>query len=157
MRLLLRSFLITALTVLRCISGQQVWANLPTVPQGFNASVRTEINASVQAVWDATLDWPSYPTWNPFVRKSTITDKTFTPLDPSQQKVLQGAYAVFSVQIPPLPLPVNAQTPDVWWNTQNSKELVTHVQADVYRVAWKAMLFPEWFMTSERWTGVSLS
>jgi hypothetical protein len=43
----------------------------------------------------------------------------------------------------------------VWFNTQSSKENVTHVQPEIYRVAWKAMLFPEWFMTSERWTGIS--
>jgi hypothetical protein len=51
------------------VSSQQIWVNLPDVPEGFNASVRTEINATVQAVWDATLDWPSYPSWNPFVRQ----------------------------------------------------------------------------------------
>jgi hypothetical protein len=57
------------ISVLVCgVVSQQVWVNIPEVPQGFNASVRTEINASVQAVWDATLDWTKYPEWNPFVR-----------------------------------------------------------------------------------------
>ncbi|TID16883.1 hypothetical protein E2P81_ATG09440 [Venturia nashicola] len=147
--------LLFCITLAQEVAGQQRWVNLPTVPEGFNASVRTEINATVQAVWDATLDWPSYPNWNPFVRKSIITDKNFQPLGQSQL-VTEGAYAIFSVQIPPLPLPVNAQTPDVRRNTQSSKELVTHVQPDVGRVAWKGLLFPDWFLMSERWTGVSL-
>jgi hypothetical protein len=69
--------------------------------------------------------------------------------------VVEGTYATFSVQIPPLPLPVSASTPDVWLNTQSSKENITHVQPDIYRVAWKAMLFPDYIMSSERWTGIS--
>jgi len=50
------------------VTSQQVFANLPEVAPGFNASTRIEINATVQAVWDATMDWAKYPEWNPFVR-----------------------------------------------------------------------------------------
>jgi hypothetical protein len=88
-------------------------------------------------------------------RQAIITDASWKPLGPDKQKVTEGAFATFSVQIPPLPLPITASTKDVWLNTQSSKENITHVQPEIYRVAWKAMLFPEWFMTSERWTGIS--
>jgi hypothetical protein len=87
--------------------------------------------------------------------KSIITDQNFTALGPDKQKVVEGAYATFSVQIPPLPLPVTADSKDVWLNTQSSKENITHVQPEIYRIAWKAMLFPDSFMSSERWTGIS--
>jgi hypothetical protein len=90
-------------------------------------------------------------------RKSIITDEKFNALGPEAQVIKEGAYATFSVQIPPLPLPVSSTTPDVWLNTQSSKEKITHVQPDIYRVAWKAMLFPDWFMSSERWTGISMA
>lgn len=43
--------------------------NLPDVPQGvFNASARIEIHAHIESVWDAVLNFPRYPDWNPFVR-----------------------------------------------------------------------------------------
>jgi hypothetical protein len=88
-------------------------------------------------------------------RKAIITDASWNPLGPEKQKVIEGAFATFSVQIPPLPLPITAATTDVWYNTQSSKENVTHVQPEIHRVAWKAVMFPDWFMTSERWTGIS--
>lgn len=45
------------------------WAqtNLPPVAPGvFNASARIEINAPIEKAWEALLDFPSYPNWNPF-------------------------------------------------------------------------------------------
>jgi hypothetical protein len=90
-------------------------------------------------------------------RQAIITDSNWNPLGPEKQKVVEGAYSTFSVQIPPLPLPINASSKDVWLNTQNSKELITHVQPEIYRAAWKSMLFPDWFLSSERWTGISLA
>jgi hypothetical protein len=68
MRPLTQTLLLIFASAIHGVTSQKIWANLPEVPQGFNASVRTEINASVQAVWDATIDWPKYPEWNPFVR-----------------------------------------------------------------------------------------
>jgi hypothetical protein len=88
-------------------------------------------------------------------RKAIITDASWNPLGLEKQKVTEGAFATFSVQLPALPLPVTAATKDVWLNTQSSKENITHVQPEIRRVAWKAVMFPDWFMTSERWTGIS--
>lgn len=44
--------------------------NLPTVPPGvFEASARILVNAPIHDVWNAILDFPCYPDWNPFVRQ----------------------------------------------------------------------------------------
>jgi hypothetical protein len=87
--------------------------------------------------------------------QAIITDASWNPHEPQKQNVTEGAFAIFSVQIPPLSPPITPSTKDVWLNTQSSKEYITHVQPEIYRIAWKAMLFPDWFMSSERWTGIS--
>jgi uncharacterized membrane protein len=50
------------------VYSQDQVSNLPIVPEGFNASAKIEINAPVEKVWAAIVDFPSYPKWNPFVR-----------------------------------------------------------------------------------------
>jgi len=60
----------------------------------------------------------------------------------------------FRVQIPPLPLPVNEETPEIPANTQLSNENVTHVQRDKGRIAWK-FLFADALIEAERWTAFS--
>jgi hypothetical protein len=51
------------------IIGATCQSNLPDVPSGvFTIATRIEINAPVQALWNATIDFAKYPNWNPFVR-----------------------------------------------------------------------------------------
>lgn len=57
-------------------------------------------------------------------------------------------------QIPPLPLPVNADTPENPLHTQISFENITHVQPDLSRIAWKYLLAPG-LLDAERWQAFS--
>lgn len=129
------------------------FTNLPTVPQGvFNVSACIEINGTAAAAWDAICDLPSYPDWNPFVRYAAAV----SPLNLTEpvQRPVEGGNLFFRVQIPPLPLPVNKDTPDNPLHTQHSYENVTHVQPDLGRVAW-AYVSPDLLLSAERWSAVT--
>jgi uncharacterized membrane protein len=62
------AFLYAICTCVSKVYSQDQKSNLPIVPEGFNASAKIEINAPVEKVWAAIVDFPSYPKWNPFVR-----------------------------------------------------------------------------------------
>ncbi|OCL11808.1 hypothetical protein AOQ84DRAFT_335308 [Glonium stellatum] len=142
---------LSSLAVLRAAAQ----TNLPDVPPGvFNASARIEINTTVDALWNAITNFPTYPDWNPFVRSAVVTDELFIPLPESEQMPIENKRLIFRVQIPPLPLPVSASTPDNPLHTQYSLENITHVQPELGRLAWK-YLAPEAALSSERWTAVS--
>ncbi|EPQ53612.1 hypothetical protein GLOTRDRAFT_13603, partial [Gloeophyllum trabeum ATCC 11539] len=100
--------------------------NLPPLgPALFNASSRVAINGSIDDVWAAILDFPSYPNWNPFVRSAVLTDEAFIPLPASEQTFAANRHVIFQVQIPPLPLPVSASTPANLLHSQVSFENIT--------------------------------
>ncbi|PVI03346.1 hypothetical protein DM02DRAFT_652624 [Periconia macrospinosa] len=127
--------------------------NLPDVPQGvFNVSTRIEIQGTAAAAWDAITDFANYPTWNPFVRKAVVVSPLHITLP--EQRPVEGAHLYFRVQIPPLPLPVDENTPDNPLNTQFSYENITHVQPELGRVAWKYYA-PEVALEAERWSAVT--
>jgi hypothetical protein len=88
-------------------------------------------------------------------RSATLTNSLFMALSPQEQRSpKEGSRIIFRVQIPPLPIPVNASTPDNPWNTQYSLENVTYVQPEKYRIAWK-FLFIDSMLESERWSAFS--
>ncbi|TFK50838.1 hypothetical protein OE88DRAFT_1659940 [Heliocybe sulcata] len=128
----------------------------PPGPELFNASTRVAISAPIDTVWAAVLDFPSYPSWNPFVRSAVLTDDAFIPLPASEQTVAENIRAVFQVQIPPLPLPVSASTPSDPLHAQISFENITHLEPDLYRVAWKQIALPDAVLSAERWSAVSV-
>ncbi|KAF7974368.1 hypothetical protein HWV62_21132 [Athelia sp. TMB] len=156
-----------------------VWAsiveaqtNLPPVASGvFNASTRIEINAPIDVAWQALLDFPSYPNWNPFgklyeicksgsvahrgqVRSQVVTDDLYVPLKDQTPK--ENLRLIIQVQIPPLTPPVTSSTPPNPLNSQVSLENITHVQPSLYRVAWKQSDIPQLALTSERWSALSV-
>lgn len=89
-------------------------------------------------------------------RSAVIVDQLMVPAPVNQQSKPQENNRIsFRVQIPPLPLPVNESTPDVALNTQYSLENITHVQKDVYRIAWK-YLFVDALIDAERWSAISV-
>ncbi|KAF1958811.1 hypothetical protein CC80DRAFT_490602 [Byssothecium circinans] len=138
--------------ILISVATSQI-TNLPDVPEGvFNASARIEIKGTVDEVWEALTDFPSYPKWNPFVRYALA----ISPLSQTLpvQRPVEGVKLFFRVQIPPLPLPVDENTPDNLLNTQNSYENATHVQPELGRLAWK-YLAPEGLLAAERWQAVT--
>ncbi|KAH9852934.1 hypothetical protein C2E23DRAFT_139421 [Lenzites betulinus] len=120
--------------------------NLPpptyTGPVQGNASI--VIDAPVDKVWSALIDFPSYPQWNPFVRSQVVTDKDKNPL--ADQTPVENAFLVMKVHIPPS-LDDSIPTISVF-------EQITHVQPDLGRVAWNSTL-PSWFVKAERWQAVS--
>lgn len=85
-----------------------------------------------------------------------LTDDFFIPLPADEQTVAEGKRIVFSVQIPPLPLPVSASTPGDILHTQGTLENVSHLDTTLQRVAWVQIMFPADVLNSERWSGVSV-
>ncbi|KZV85670.1 hypothetical protein EXIGLDRAFT_725596 [Exidia glandulosa HHB12029] len=129
-------------------------SNLPPLPDGvFTASARIEIAAPLELVWDIVLDFGSYPDWNPFVRTATVTDVWGVPA--AEQRAVEGAFANFIVEIPPLPLPVNASTPLNLLQTQFSRESIVAVDNTLHRAAWKQIMLPDSAVNATRWSAVS--
>lgn len=139
-------------------SGTSVVAqksNLPAVAPGvFNVSTRIEIQTSTDRVWHALTNFPAYAEWNPFVRLVNNTNASYPVCGPineyfsaavvtsplnitlPEQYPVEGKRLFLRTQIPPLPLPVDASTPDNVLNTQFAYENITHVQPDLLRLAW---------------------
>ncbi|KAF2275837.1 uncharacterized protein EI97DRAFT_450658 [Westerdykella ornata] len=132
------------------VQFQGQFINLPEVPPGvFNVSTRLELRTTTTAVWDALTNFPAYADWNPFVRSATLSNQLNSAAYP-----VEGANLYMRVQIPPLPLPVDASTPDNPLHTQITLENITHVQPERLRLAWKHVL-PDAVLDAERWQGIS--
>ncbi|CAN9320784.1 unnamed protein product [Alternaria alternata] len=143
---------LVSLALLHVALAQSEYTNLPEVPPGvFSASARTEIKTTVDAAWDALTDFPNYGAWNPFVRYALVTSANNITLP--DQRAVEGNYLFFRVQIPPLPLPVNKDTPDNLLHTQTAFERITHVQPELGRLAWDYLA--EIAVKSTRWQAVS--
>jgi hypothetical protein len=132
----------------------QDFTNLPPVAPGiFNASTRMTINSTAALAYAALIDFPSYPAWNPFVRFAAVVSPTNITL-PCQQPA-EGLNLFLRVQIPPLPLPVDAETPDNPLATQLSYEEITAVQPELGRLAWRFFPDTPGVLQAERWQAVS--
>jgi len=68
---------------------------------------------------------------------------------------VEGRHLYLRTQIPPLPLPVSASTPDNVLHTQVAYENITHVQPQLGRLAWKYLAAPSELLAAERWQAVS--
>ncbi|KAF2192752.1 hypothetical protein K469DRAFT_717340 [Zopfia rhizophila CBS 207.26] len=144
-------FLASLFFVLPQVSSRST--NLPNVPPGvFTVSARIEIKTTTSAAWNALVDFPSYPNWNPFVRSAIVITPDGAHLP--EQRPVENRRAVFRVQIPPLPLPVTASTPENPLHTQIAFENITHIQPDLGRLAWKYISLPQ-ALDSERWQAIS--
>ncbi|KAJ4366591.1 hypothetical protein N0V95_000092 [Ascochyta clinopodiicola] len=136
---------------LHIIGVCSTFTNLPGVSPGvFNVSTRIEIRSSKHAAWRALTDFASYPEWNPFVRAAIMVSSDNTTLRDQHPK--EGRRLFFRTQIPPLPIPVDKDTPDVESHTQYSYENVTHVQRGWGRLAWAST---DASIQAERWSAVS--
>ncbi|KAJ4374219.1 hypothetical protein N0V83_002960 [Neocucurbitaria cava] len=145
----MRVILILAFLVITALSE---YTNLPDVPPGiFNASTRIEIHSTTTAAWNALTNFPDYADWNPFVRAAIVVSPQNLTLP--EQYPVESNHLFMRTQIPPLPLPVNSSTPDNPLNTEFAYELITHVQPDLGRLAWKYT--PEALLQSQRWQAIS--
>jgi hypothetical protein len=124
----------------------------PTSPGIFTASTRILIsNSSVSAAWSALTNFPAYSTWNPFVRSAIVVSPSNLTL-PDQYPAV-GLNLFLRTQIPALPLPVSAKTPDNPLATQFAYEEITAVDREQGRLAWKYAA--DALVQAERWQAVS--
>lgn len=68
---------------------------------------------------------------------------------------LENQRLTLTVQIPPLPLPVDKNTPSNPFHSQISFENITALQPDQYRMAWRQLMFPDAILSAERWSALS--
>ncbi|KAH7402723.1 hypothetical protein BKA66DRAFT_436125 [Pyrenochaeta sp. MPI-SDFR-AT-0127] len=137
---------------LGAITATCTYTNLPDVPPGvFEVSTRIEIFSTKRAAWDALTNFRDYADWNPFVRSAVVVSPLNVTLP--RQYPVEGKRLFMRTQIPPLPLPVNRNTPDNLLNTQLAYENITHVQPRLGRLAWEYA--GEFVLQAERWQAVS--
>ncbi|KAF8995488.1 hypothetical protein BDQ17DRAFT_1250571 [Cyathus striatus] len=130
-------------------------SNLPALPDGvFSAQASVIIDAPLEKVWEAILDFPSYPNWNPFARSMTVANSWWIPID--DQTPQENKRVIIRAQIPPLPLPVDENTPDNALHTQLSFENITTIDTANHRTAWRALMLPQALLDAERWQAVSI-
>ncbi|KAI0094274.1 hypothetical protein BDY19DRAFT_988135 [Irpex rosettiformis] len=156
----------TAIALVAFALGSHAQTNLPPVASGTDFAVGTNItiNAPIATVWDVLMDWEHYADWNPFVRTQTLANEFFIPVPVVNRTLaaieaagssLENKRVIFGVQIPPLPLPVNASTPSNLLHSQTSFENITAMEPDQHRMAWKQLMFPEAILATERWSALS--
>ncbi|KAI8937721.1 hypothetical protein NX059_005421 [Plenodomus lindquistii] len=128
------------------------YTNLPPAAPGiFSASTRIQIRTTVPAAWSALTNFSSYASWNPFTRAATVVIPSNLTIPP--QYPVEGYHLILRTQIPPLPLPVDENTPDNLLATQFAYENITHVQEERGRLAWRYI--PELGVQAERWQALS--
>lgn len=147
------TFFCTALLSFWVVGVTSEYTNLPDSPPGvFNVSARIEIYSTVEAAWETLTNFPLYANWNPFVRFGVVLSPDNLTLP--EQRPVENSRLFLRVQIPPLDLPVNKDTPDNPLHTQYTYENVTHIQPELGRLAWEyeavdALLY------GERWQALS--
>ena len=106
------------------------------------------------------LDTSTYVTF----RGQTLANKFFIPASAEDRTLeslkaagssLEDQRLILTVQIPPLPLPVDADTPGNLLHSQISFENITALQPSQHRMAWKQMMFPDFILSAERWSALS--
>ncbi|EPQ55908.1 hypothetical protein GLOTRDRAFT_116062 [Gloeophyllum trabeum ATCC 11539] len=116
----------------------------PSPEEGvFSITRSTVINAPREKVWNVLLDFPKYSEWNPFVRAQTIVDRSKKPLP--DQTPAAGKYLLMSTHIPP------TMGPGSGMQRQSAFEIITHVDNENFRVAWRNIAAPAWILWAERW------
>jgi len=86
-------------------------------------------------------------------RYAKVTNSFLIPLPDNEQYPQENKRLIMRVQIPPLPLPVSASTPDNPLHTQFTTENITAVQFEQGRLAWKYLA--DQILESERWQAVT--
>ncbi|KAI0057623.1 hypothetical protein BV25DRAFT_1357244 [Artomyces pyxidatus] len=107
----------------------------------FYITSSVSIRAPPKNVWDVLLDFPSYSEWNPYIR-------TQVPLDEAGQPLLgrapeRGVHIRLAMHIPP--------TMDDSAKPSQAEEILTHVDHENLRLAWRFATPARWLMHAERW------
>ncbi|KAK0468945.1 hypothetical protein IW261DRAFT_1345654 [Armillaria novae-zelandiae] len=146
------ALLVSSLASLAASQAPTTPSNLPGATGEININGSSLINAPKEAVWNALLDFSSYPNWNPFVRSQIVANEFTIPLQ--NQTAFVGAKLIITSQIPPLPQPVDVSTPPNLLTQHITIEEITVIDTENYRVAW-VLLSPEWILSTIRWSAVS--
>ncbi|KIJ37025.1 hypothetical protein M422DRAFT_69460 [Sphaerobolus stellatus SS14] len=121
----------------------------PDIPNSItHIKAEVTIDAPVEVVWKALVDFPSYEKWNTFVRQQLVTDSKFKPLEP-QPEPAEGSYIRMLVRMPPAGLEPPGKGLTV------SDEVITFLEEQHHRVGWKAVQYPNWLLRAHRWQEVT--
>ncbi|KAF9238674.1 hypothetical protein BU15DRAFT_47424 [Melanogaster broomeanus] len=112
----------------------------------FIASASVVIDAPRELVWEVLMDWGSYREWNPFIRNQCLTDASRKPLPASLQTPRAGAHLL----IQPVHLPPSFDPPKIL-PTGSAFEVITTMDPENFRCAWKNVEWPSWLLNAERW------
>ncbi|KIJ60906.1 hypothetical protein HYDPIDRAFT_97692 [Hydnomerulius pinastri MD-312] len=112
----------------------------------FHASASIVIDAPRELVWEVLMDWRSYHEWNPFVRNQQLTDASKKPLPAHQQTPRAGAH----LYIHPVNIPPSFDAPKIF-PAGSAFEVITVLDTENYRCAWKNIDYPDWALGAERW------
>ncbi|CAA7259150.1 unnamed protein product [Cyclocybe aegerita] len=137
-----------------CAGAQTPPSNLPPATTGiFTVQASVIINAPIEKVWNTLLDFPSYAQWNPFVRSQVVTSAIWVPLE--DQTPHENQRLIIQAQIPPLPMPVDANTHANPLHMQTSFENITTLDRVQHRAAWRQIFLPKPVLDAERWQALS--
>ncbi|KIY63656.1 hypothetical protein CYLTODRAFT_402871 [Cylindrobasidium torrendii FP15055 ss-10] len=125
----------------------------PAVSDGvFAVTGSSVIEAPIDKVWQVLLDIESYPVWNPFVRRHTITDAAGNALSPHEQRISEGAHMHMAVHLP-------AVLSDTVPFYQKSSVFVqcSYRSDEMYRIAWRlqGLASTLGLLNAERWQMLS--
>ncbi|KAF9264466.1 hypothetical protein L218DRAFT_900239, partial [Marasmius fiardii PR-910] len=108
------------------------------------------IDAPVEKVWNALLDFPSYEEWWSELlnrRKQTIVEPSSRkPLDDQTPKV--GAQMLLK----PVHIPATFDPSSLWpWQFSSAYVKITYIDNENHRVAWRTTGLPTFLLDAERW------
>ncbi|KAF5354590.1 hypothetical protein D9758_011215 [Tetrapyrgos nigripes] len=118
----------------------------------FVSATSITIDAPPEKVWSTLLDFKSYREWNPFVRHQVLTDASRNPLPESSQEPSPGKY----VYMNPVHLPPQMDKPSLPWQKNSTLVVITYLNHETRRVAWRTASFPRFLLDAERWQTVSV-
>ena len=113
-----------------------------------SVKIERTVDAPPEVVWNAILDFPSYPAWNSFVRNMAITDSMFRPLL-AHPKPTEGAHILMHVRMPPRGLDDDDK------GLRSTKDVITYIDDARHRVVWEQVSYPKWLLRAERWQEVT--
>ncbi|KAJ7736762.1 hypothetical protein DFH07DRAFT_97897 [Mycena maculata] len=107
-------------------------------------STSVVIDAPRDKVWDILVDFAAYAKWNPYIRESTLLDKSKkSPVH--SREITKGDHVALKVHMPP------AMDDSV--KLRAMTELVLHVEPH-RQLGWGSHL-PGWFFGAEHWNVLS--
>jgi len=109
----------------------------------FSVSSSILIDAPRDKVWSIILDFPSYKDWNTFARSMTVTNRAMLPLP--DQTPEEGKHIQIVAN-----MALGLEEPR-YFDRGNAFVVISTLDSENYRVAWKTDMLPSFLLISERW------